>query len=451
MRRDLTGILGTGLGVLNGIDSEILMNKLAIATSDVTKLKQPLQSYLLALGNSQWQVSKVLPKWRDFEDQDHSLLVDALEGAQENISLALSCIQAQLWIQSTAALIIREGSEGVFPAEIRKVVWDSATDFKRDLQSWWTMINFTYDPTTNTATAFVLAIRNATVHTIHPIVALGLSHEKSVLYPSEHRAWAWKNQGKWQTINLEPCIAREQQGFICESNLISAQDVCLDTDQGICHFEIHPDTNQQTILVYTGNGCVCLRTVCNVIETDKNKVPLSSKNHSNFCICNFIKITGCDFIYSAPVVSHQLIKSNYTTYNELPPTHIGMNLTLVKQLMKHQDLMKIIEEIHKNGQRTLVTVHHDVTEINRVLQRIKQDGSHNWWDALFGWSPTATGIMNTLCHPIIVLLILVTISLIMSILTLLWNWNMSQHVAILTSLSRTHGILLKENCHNSKI
>lgn len=39
MRRDLTGVLGTGLGILNGIDSEILMNKLATATSDLTKLR----------------------------------------------------------------------------------------------------------------------------------------------------------------------------------------------------------------------------------------------------------------------------------------------------------------------------------------------------------------------------------------------------------------------------
>ncbi|XP_050842348.1 uncharacterized protein LOC108963651 isoform X1 [Serinus canaria] len=428
----------------------MLMNKLAAATSDLIKLKQPLQSSLLALGNSQWQVSRVLPRWREIEDQDHSLLVDALKATQDSISLALSCIQTQLWIQSTAALIIREGSEGVFPTEVQKVVWDSATDFERDFQSWWTMVNFTYNPTIHTAAAFVLTIRNATVHAIHPIVALGLSHEKSILYPSEHRVWAWKIQEKWQTVNLEPCIAQEQRGFICESNLISAQDICLDTDQGICHFEIHPDTNQQTVLVYIGEGCVCLRTVCDIIEIDENKVPLSVKNHSNFCICNFIKIIWCDFVYSAPVVSHQLIKSNYRTYNELPPTPIGMNLTLVRQLMKHQDLIKIVEEIQRNGQRTLVTVHHDITEINRVLQRVKQDTSHHWWDALFGWSPTATGIMNTLCHPIIVLLILVTISLMMSILTLMWNWRMLRHVAILTSLSRTHGILLKESCHDSK-
>ncbi|XP_042656327.1 uncharacterized protein LOC122154120 [Tyto alba] len=274
MKRDLTGVLGTGLGVLNGIDSEVLMNKLATATSDLTRLRQPLQSSLLALGTSQWQVSKVLPSWERVEDQDHRLILDALSMVQDNVSLAFSCIQAQLWMQATAALIIREGNEGIFPVEIRKAVWDKATNFERKFQSWWTMVNFTYDPTTNTATAFVLTIRNATVYVIHPIIALGLNHKDTVLYPSEHRAWARKVNEKWQTVNVESCITREQQGFICESNTIDAQDVCLDTEQSICHFEIHLDNSKKTVIVYTGQGCICLGTACVLVEIDHDNVTL---------------------------------------------------------------------------------------------------------------------------------------------------------------------------------
>ncbi|XP_071895524.1 uncharacterized protein [Anas platyrhynchos] len=447
-RRDLTGMLGTGLGILNGIDSEILMNKLATATSELTKLKQPLQSSLLALGTSQWQVSKVLPKWENAEDQDHKLIIDALSMIQDNVSLALSCMQAQLWLQATAALIIREGSEGIFPAEIRKAVWDNANDFEKKFQSWWTLVNFTYDPVVNMATAFVLTIRNATVYVIHPILALGLNHEKTVLYPSEHRTWARMENGKWQSVNLESCVTREQQGFICESNTIDAQDVCFDTEQGICHFEIHPNTSQKTVLVYVGKGCVCLRTACDFVEIDKENITLHSKNHSNFCICNFVRIVGCDFQYLAPVVSHQLIKSNNTMYHKLLPTPIGMNLTLVKQLVKHQDLIRILKGIQENGEKTLITVHHDTKEISRVLQRVKRDTSHNWWDTLFGWSPTATGILNTLSHPIIVLLILVGISLILSFVLLVWNWKLLQRMSMLASLTDVHGKVLRGTYHN---
>ncbi|RMC12045.1 hypothetical protein DUI87_11178 [Hirundo rustica rustica] len=102
-------------------------------------------------------------------------------------TITCSCIQAQIWMQSTAALTIREGSEGAFPMEIRKSVWDNATDFEKKFQSWWASVNFTYDPIANMATALVLTVHNATVHVIHPITALGLNDERSVLYPSEHR------------------------------------------------------------------------------------------------------------------------------------------------------------------------------------------------------------------------------------------------------------------------
>ncbi|XP_075595325.1 uncharacterized protein LOC142599343 [Balearica regulorum gibbericeps] len=406
-QRDLTGVLGTGLGVLNSIDSEVIMNKLAASISDLARLQQPLRSSLLALGTNQWLLSSILPTWERINVRDHELITDALGVIQNNLSLTLSCIQAQLWMQSVAASIIREGEEGTLPTEIRKIIWDSATDFEKELQSWWSLVNFTYDPVTNTATTFVLTISNATKYSIYPIIALGINHNGTILYPSEHRVWARKMNEKWQTVNLESCIVREQQGFVCEGNAIEAQDICLDTEQNICHFEVHPNENPETILVYIGKGCVCLRTVCDFLYVDE--VVVEIRNNSNFCICNFTKIDGCDFSYSTPVTSHQLLQSNYMLIHELLPIPIGMNLTLVKQLLRHKDLIEILEKIKENGQKTLITVHHNVKEIHRVFERVQRDAELKWWDTLFGWSPTATGILNKLCHPIVILLTLVLI------------------------------------------
>ncbi|RMC21035.1 hypothetical protein DUI87_01891 [Hirundo rustica rustica] len=59
------------------------------------------------------------------------------------------CTQAQLWMQSVAAAVIREGGEGIFPAEIRKIVWDNASDMEREFQSWWVLVNFTYNLVTS--------------------------------------------------------------------------------------------------------------------------------------------------------------------------------------------------------------------------------------------------------------------------------------------------------------
>lgn len=132
---------------------------------------------------------KSVTKWEKAEEQDHKLLRDALGMVQDNVSLALSYIQAQLLMQSAAALIITERSEGAFPIEIQRAVWDNAIDLERKLQSWWTLVNFTCDPITNMATAFVLVCSD-TIYVNHHIILLRLNHEGTALYPSRHRLWA---------------------------------------------------------------------------------------------------------------------------------------------------------------------------------------------------------------------------------------------------------------------
>lgn len=55
-------VIGNRPGILNTMDSAVLMNKLTEIGSDVVKLQQPLQSSFLALGTNQWKLSKILPK-----------------------------------------------------------------------------------------------------------------------------------------------------------------------------------------------------------------------------------------------------------------------------------------------------------------------------------------------------------------------------------------------------
>ncbi|XP_067164812.1 uncharacterized protein [Apteryx mantelli] len=420
-RRDVTSIRGAGLGVLNSIDAEVLMNKLSRVTSDLHKLEHPLHSSLLALGTNQWLLSNVLPQWERINERDHHLIVNALGVAQYNVSLALSCIQAQLWMQSVVAAIIREGEEGTLPTEIRKVIWDNATKFEKELHSWWCLVNFTYDPINNKAIAFVLTIRNASVYTIYPIIVLGLNHSGAVLNPIEHRVWAQSSRRKWRTVDVNTCVVREQQGFICESNTIKAQDICLDTEQNVCHFEIHPDETPETVLLYIGKGCVCTGTLCDLIFVDN--ITVDTSNHSNVCVCNFTKTMGCDFNYSAPVVSYQLLQSNYTLSQDLLPTPIGMNLTLVKKLLQHDDLCQLLKCIRNNGQKPLIAIHHDTEEIQHILERVKKDGEYHWWETLLGWSPTTTGIYNHMLHPVVVVLSLTVLCLLLKITLYIKLWK----------------------------
>lgn len=85
-RRHVTGILGTGLGVLNGIDSEVIINKLVTINNYLNKLQHPLWPSLLALGTNQWLLTDILPQWERINEKDRQLIIDTLSVVKANIS-----------------------------------------------------------------------------------------------------------------------------------------------------------------------------------------------------------------------------------------------------------------------------------------------------------------------------------------------------------------------------
>ncbi|XP_067153359.1 uncharacterized protein [Apteryx mantelli] len=422
-KRDLLSMAlgggGTGLGVLNSMNVEVLANKLEAVTSGMQGLINPINSSLANLGMGQWLVSDVLPAWEQISEKDHQVLLQALGIEQNNVSLALSCIQAQTWVQSVVAGILRDGDNGVLPTEIRKIVWDAATEKERQLQAWWRLVNFTHDQVLNAVIAYVLTVEDATIEKVYPIVALGINTNESVVYPLDHRMWARVSDKKWQTVDLEACILERGLGFICEDDALKASDVCFDTKEGVCHFEINPQSNNKTVLAYVGKGCVCFRTMCKyvVINEIYNQTVF---NDSNMCACNVAIIRGCDFVYKPPVFTSQLLIRNYTLYHSITPTPIGMDLSLVKEMLEHANLQQLLENAKAEAKKILITVHHDGNVIKQVMERIKKVGEHHWWEIFFGWSPTATGIFNALLHPVVVILLMQICVCIAMVVTCYW-------------------------------
>ncbi|NP_001159385.1 uncharacterized protein LOC422926 [Gallus gallus] len=408
-RRDLLATAlgggGAGLGVLNSMNAEVLANKLEAVTSGVQGLLNPLNSSLTSLGMGQWLVSEVLPTWEHISEKDHQVLLQALGIEQNNVSLALSCIQAQMWVQSVIAGILRDGDNGILPTEIRKIVWDAATEKERQLQAWWRLVNFTHDQVLNSVIAHVLTVVEARIEKVYPIVALGINTNGSVVYPLDHRMWARVSDRKWQSVDLEACILEQGLGFICEDDALKASDVCFDTSEGVCHFEINPRSNNKTMLVYVGKGCVCFRTMCKYVQINDiyNQTVF---NDSNTCACNVAIIRGCDFVYKPPVFTSQLLIRNYSLYRSITPTPIGMDLSLVKEMLEHANLQQLLENAKAEAKKILITVHHDGNVIKQIVERIKRVGEHHWWEIFFGWSPTATGIFNALLHPVVIILLM---------------------------------------------
>lgn len=132
------------------------------------------------------------------------------------------------------------------------MIWDSTSEFEKEL------INFTYHAESDKIIVFVLVIHNVLVYNISLIIALGLNQNRTTLYHLKHGTWAHQKEGNWQTIGVNARIVQEQQGLMRESNTFEAQDICLDAEQNIWCFEIHPNEKPETVITYVGKGCACI-------------------------------------------------------------------------------------------------------------------------------------------------------------------------------------------------
>lgn len=202
----------------------------------------------------------------EHSSQDLYHITNFIGNLQGNVSLALGCSQSQLWLQSVAAAIIREGETGLFPQEVGAIIArnHTTTDFEKTYQAWWKLVNFTYNPFQREITAFVLATEHAKVLDTFPVLSLGTIHQGVVVRLMGHNVWAKSNPKtqSCQTISIEASSPREQLGFICENAITGNEDLCLDTEDSTCIIEMISVTHAGSQVYYIEKGCACLRTVC---------------------------------------------------------------------------------------------------------------------------------------------------------------------------------------------
>lgn len=80
--------------------------------------------------------------------------------------------------------------------------------------------------------------------------------------------------------------------------------------------------------------------------------------------------------------------------------------------------------LEKNGQGALVTV-------CSVIEGMKKDGDHQWWNILLEWLPAATGLFNRMLRPDVVILILYINCLFFIIITYIKIWKTARKVVLI--------------------
>lgn len=80
--------------------------------------------------------------------------------------------------------------------------------------------------------------------------------------------------------------------------------------------------------------------------------------NQTFCACHVSRVSSCDVNVSIPYVYNWTLSVNVTVYDNIEPVCIGINLLVLRQLILHNGIQKILEKNVKEAENMYVKVIH---------------------------------------------------------------------------------------------
>lgn len=77
------------------------------------------------------------------------------------------------------------------------------------------------------------------------------------------------------------------------------------------------------------------------------EVGVTLNPNENQCLCQEISVNGCDFNFVLPSITKEELKIQYQMYKSINPVPLGMNVSLVKQLLQHANFKSNCKKLRK--------------------------------------------------------------------------------------------------------
>lgn len=315
--------MGISIGIINSANVEVVMNKLAHAAKQLREVKKPITSSISEIGHSIINNAEVMLVWHQMSQLEQLLMVQDLAKAQNETGFALSCPEAQIWIQVILRGIVRQGYSGIIPIECKQLITKATTAKERLLTDWWKLTYFDYDQEGNRLLATVHTILDARIELVYTIVGLERRVNCSIIVPdvAYHwvKIWMQPSNSSREIIpeDLSQCLVQEGQGYICERVYHRREDPCLESklnQPSECHFRVYPDTNINTTVYVIDDHCACISTGCPyMILNHWLRVNISQYNRT-FCVCHAMHIQGCGIDIPIPCSYNLTLVENFTLY-----------------------------------------------------------------------------------------------------------------------------------------
>lgn len=112
---------------------------------------------------------------------------------------------------------------------------------------------------------------------------------------------------------------------------------------------------------------------------------------------------------------------NFTMHEQIRPVHIGMDLSILRQLILHDRIQEIMYANVKEAELIInKTVTNNNWEIVKILDTFAKTVDHQWWETILGLSSSVTGVLNLALCPVVVMMIGQVCLGIASVVTILW-------------------------------
>lgn len=202
---------------------------------------------------------------------------------------------------------------------------------------------------------------------------------------------------------MQACTGERGLGYTCEQEYVDPDELCF-KEIGKCHYKL-VEPPSQSMIVSVNVSCVCIRTNCKIL-TVNIKFNVSVPLNENVCICNVYSVRGCDIDFVQSQISLVNIYAHYKLYENIEPISLGTNITLLKQLVTHPEMLEQIRKLKDQGRDIDIAIHHSATQIETVLDRIKTSSQNSWWAKFFAPDPSQYNTWKLIFTPVVLLCIL---------------------------------------------
>ncbi|XP_073486756.1 uncharacterized protein [Aquarana catesbeiana] len=389
------------MGVVNGVDTDLLRNKLSAIASDSKQSFVAQREINDILDNIQQRHINTQVKVAQDFIRHFKRLVDSVVTQGKNMSWALACTQGQAELSTNIKLIVQSLYGGQWPYEL-------ASQFSKILPkhisytnpSWWSnawigCTNLDYE---RCYASSLIPYTEVQTQSVYSVISMGLvTGDSTLLHLRLTYPHVIREDGSWRQVDISLC-RRHDHDILCMPGQYTVVDEKCWEDSSLCVLDGENIASKGTPVYYLGH-----RRVCFFVLKDTNvslvmelgcSVNLTIARGAWCTLGSVSEIQTQEWNYVVPHIANLSVDVNQNSPVNLRALNLGMGRKIQEWLTdwdRDESLMRMLQQERANA---TIAIYHDQNVIKEVVQQLENDVGGSWWEVILRHSSKANSILN---------------------------------------------------------